>query len=77
LEYFCGDVVEAIQEAQALKLISRDVNSTFLSLVPKVGDPKAFGDFRIISLCNTLNKILSKTMSYRIKGILPCIINHD
>jgi hypothetical protein len=45
------------------------INHTYISLIPKVKS-----DFRPISLCNVILKIITKTLANRIKQILPNII---
>lgn len=68
------DVVEAIQEFQKTQHMPIAVNSTFLTLIPKVGGALNFSQYRPISLCNSVLKILTKTLANRLKILLPKLI---
>ena len=46
------------------------VNHTHIALIPKVKDSVSAKDFRPISLCNVLYKIISKTTANRLKSFL-------
>lgn len=50
------------------------LNSTILSLVPKHSGASAVGDFRPISCCNTIDKLISKLLVRRLKPLLPTMI---
>lgn len=54
-----------------------DINHTFISLIPKGNNPIFPSDFRPISLCNVLLKVITKTLANRVKRILPNIINDN
>ena len=49
------------------RFICKELNQTFLTLIPKTNNPSTPADFRPISLCNIAYKILAKILAGRIK----------
>ena len=54
--------------------LPKNLNYTFITLIPKAKNPVLVSEFRSISLCNVLYKIFSKVLANRLKKILPHII---
>ncbi|KAL5546786.1 hypothetical protein UlMin_006473 [Ulmus minor] len=53
------------------------LNKTIISLIPKVDRPKTMKDFRPISLCSVLYKIISKCLANRLKVFLDDLISEN
>ncbi|KAK3229974.1 hypothetical protein Dsin_001855 [Dipteronia sinensis] len=69
------DVISVVQEFFRSGLFLKELNATILALVSKVPNPSKMKDFRPISYCNTLYKIIVKIIANRIKPCLPDIIS--
>ena len=72
---FKDDVVKAVQKFFGARSILKEINSTFLVLIPKSLGVDSLEKFRPISLCNSLYKIFSKVLTSRLLKILPLIIS--
>lgn len=53
----------------------KEINSSFISLIPKTAKPLTATEFRPIVLCNTSYKIISKLIANRMKPLLNQIIS--
>ncbi|KAK2652935.1 hypothetical protein Ddye_012791 [Dipteronia dyeriana] len=69
------DVINANQEFFRSGYLLKELNTTILVLVPKIPNPFTMKDFRPISFCNTLYKIIAKIIANRIEPCLPDIIS--
>ncbi|KAK9988414.1 hypothetical protein SO802_028653 [Lithocarpus litseifolius] len=71
-----GDtVVDAVLDFLNNGHMLPDINHTYIVLIPKVKNPEKMSDFRPISLCNVIYKIISKVLANRLKQVLPNIIS--
>ena len=51
------------------------INHTNIVLIPKVKNPEKISDFRPISSCNVIYKIMSKVLANKLKQVLPYIVS--
>eukprot|EP00253_Pinus_taeda_P010674 PITA_10674 len=69
--YLIGfEIIDVVEESRLKGEIYRPFNSTFITLIPKKDEPENFEDFRPISLCNCIYKIIAKVIATRIVPIL-------
>ncbi|GJQ99422.1 RNA-directed DNA polymerase, eukaryota, reverse transcriptase zinc-binding domain protein [Tanacetum coccineum] len=54
-----------------------ELNTTIISLIPKISTPLFVIDFRPIAYCNVVYKCISKVVTERIKGCLDKLINKN
>lgn len=71
------DLVVVLNEFHANAKIAKYINSTFISLIPKVDGASSFSEFRHISMVNNVYQFLSKVVANRLKLVLPSIIGES
>lgn len=54
-----------------------DLNKTYVVLILNINSPKKVTDFRPVSLCNVVYKIIMKTLANRRKNILRRVISES
>ncbi|XP_074298927.1 uncharacterized protein LOC141629907 [Silene latifolia] len=69
------EVCKAIRNVFDSGQLLKELNTTTLTLVPKVDLPDSVLQFRPIACCNTVYKCLTKVLCNRLSLILPDIIN--
>ena len=66
-----GDVTTAVLNTS---FILESIDTTFISLIPKIQNPKKVSDFRLISLCNVFYKLIAKVLVNCLKLVLPYVV---
>ncbi|KAL2938369.1 LINE-1 retrotransposable element ORF2 protein [Bienertia sinuspersici] len=71
------DVTKYVSKILHEGCFPEEVNNTNVALIPKVKQPTTAAEFRPISLCNVLYKLVSKCIVRRLKDILVEIITEN
>jgi hypothetical protein len=69
------EVLEAVRNFFQSGRLLKQLNHTFIDLIPKVEGAASVNQFRPISLCNVIYKIISKILASRLKLMLPRFIS--
>jgi hypothetical protein len=67
------DVILAVEKFFSHGVMPEGVNDTTIMLIPKKDDPAELKDFRPISLCNVIFKVVSKCLVNRLRPLLQDI----
>jgi hypothetical protein len=51
------------------------INETFIALIPKVANASSMSEYKPISLCNIMYKLIAKVLTNSLKLMLPSIIS--
>jgi hypothetical protein len=65
------------QESQLSGKILGDFNQTFMFVIPKKQEASYFEDFRPISYCNMIYKLISKIIANTLNPLLSDIISKE
>lgn len=73
-----GEVVfKAVQNFFQNGVLLREVNHTNVTLIPKVANPETISQFRPISLCRFVYKIISRILTTRLQPFMGSIISEQ
>lgn len=76
-EFVGLEVTDALKGIRNSGKLLKEINNTFLVLIPKKDKVESFNDCRPIALCNTIYKLLSKTLANRMQKLLPTIFSKE
>ncbi|GKC17181.1 aspartic peptidase [Tanacetum coccineum] len=71
------DVCKAIRDFFTNGRLLKEINHTFISLIPKVHTPFRVNDYRMISCCNVIYKCISKILTNRIIGGIKEVVSEN
>ena len=64
------DVMAVVLKVLNSGVVPESLNSTFIAHIPKMKQPRKVSDFRPISLCNVIYKLISKVLVNQLKKFL-------
>lgn len=71
------DFTTAVHSFFSKGFLPKGLNTTILALIPKKDIAEEMKDYRPISCCNVLYKVISKILANRLKGTLPHCISYN
>lgn len=71
------DFITAVRSFFTMGFLPKGLNATILALIPKKDIAVEMKDYRPISCCNVLYKVISKVIANRLKGTLPQCITQN
>lgn len=71
------DVTTAIQSFFIKGFLPKGLNTMILVLIPKIDTTLVMKDYRPISCCNLIYKVISKIIANKLKEILPKLISQN
>jgi hypothetical protein len=72
-----GDLLRIVEESRLSRRTLGALNSTLIALILKIQDPSTFEDYRPISLCNLIYKLIAKIIANMIKSILLVLFQRN
>lgn len=70
-----GDVIAAVKEFFVSGRLLKQWNHTVIALIPKSPSAASPSDYRPISCCTTICKIISKILVMRLRKVMPGIVD--
>ena len=68
-------VIQSVMYILRTRMMPNGLNDTYICLIPKVKSPQKISEYRPISLCNVIYKIVSKVLANRLKRVLPDVVS--
>ena len=69
----CSAVLDCLQNCK----IPTDINRTHIVLIPKIKSPERITEYRLISLCSVIYKLVSNVLANWLKSILLLVISEN
>jgi len=70
-----GEVIGLFSEFHSKGVFEKSLNTTFISLIPKVGGAKNINKFRPIRLVGSVYKIIAKVLASRFRAVVDEVVS--
>ena len=70
-----NSVIDFVKKVFVERKVPKFLNRTHIVLIPKIQGPKTLGNYRSISLCNTVYKVITKIIIARLRPFLEKLIS--
>ena len=70
-----NSMIEEVQKIFAVRRVPEVLNYTHIALIPKIQDPETLSNYRPISLCNAVYKVITKIIVVRLRPYLDKLIS--
>eukprot|EP00253_Pinus_taeda_P023568 PITA_23568 len=68
------DIIRVVEDSRLNRTILRDLNISFITLIPKQDNAQTPKRYRPIALCNVVYKIISKVVANKLKPLMPSLV---
>jgi len=75
-EWISTDIHKLVSDFYSTAFLNQDITQTYITLIPKKMQPTVPQDFRPISLCNVIYRLIAKSLADRLKIYLPNYIHN-
>ena len=69
-------IIREVQKIFTDRRVPKYLNRTHIALIPKIQRPETLGNYRSISLCNIVYKVVTKIIVARLRPYLDKLISH-
>ena len=70
-----NSVIKAVRNFFISGKMLKEVNHSYIVLIPKILNPSTINHYRPISLCNTVYKVISKLIVDRLRAVIPNLVS--
>lgn len=76
-EILGSDLLKVVEDSRVNGKMYEPFNGTFIALLPNTNNPNSYDNYRPISICNCIYKIMAKIIANRLRPILSTHISQE